>query len=353
VPRPASPSPIAIVLNAVLAVVEDGQPKSLCVKREGGLGLPYGPFDPAHHRTFELGLRQWVSEQTNVTLGYVEQLYTFGDKGREAPAAAIAGGDAAARVVSVGYLALSAEPAKVAAKEALWRGWYEFFPWEDWRRGEPAILRDLVMPALAHWAARADGDAAGKDRAARIGLAFGLGETGWEEERALERYELMYEAGLVEEAWRDRAAAGAPAPRADPAIAKAAGLAMTSDHRRILATAIGRLRGKLKYRPVIFELMPADFTLLALQRTVEAIVGFALHKQNFRRSVVEGGLVDKTGATARQASGRPAALFRASPSIRADAAATGLAIPRLRAAPLNIAAKARQGSAPPFAKEAR
>ena len=316
-------APIAIVLNAVLATVVDGQPKSLCVKRGDGFGLPYGPFDPARHRTFELGLRSWVAEQTRVVLGFVEQLYTFGDKGREAPAAVIAGGQSDARVVSVGYLALAPEPAKVAAKDAEWRSWYDFFPWEDWRRGAPALLQELILPRLGAWAAGAGNDRARAEREARIAAAFGTGEMGWAEERALERYELMYEAGLVEEAARDRAA---PAPAS-------AGRAMTSDHRRILATAIGRLRGKLKYRPVIFELMPETFTLLALQRTVEAIVGFELHKQNFRRSVVDGGLVEKTGAVAPQTSGRPAALFRASPSVRRDAAASGLAIPRMRAGP--------------------
>jgi hypothetical protein len=312
---------IVIVLNAVLATLEDGQPKSLCVKRGDGFGLPYGPFDPARHRTFELGLRCWVAEQTRVTLGYVEQLYTFGDKGREAPAAVIAGGETDARVVSVGYLALAPEPEKVAAKDAEWRSWYDFFPWEDWRRGAPASLQKFILPRLGDWTASSENERVRADREARIAVAFGSGEKGWEEERALERYELMYEAGLVEEAARDRAA---PAPAG-------AGLAMTSDHRRILATAIGRLRGKLKYRPVIFELMPETFTLLSLQRTVEAIVGFELHKQNFRRSVVDGGLVAKTESLAPQTSGRPAALFRASPSVRLDAAASGLAIPRMRA----------------------
>ena len=64
---------------------------------------------------------------------------------------------------------------------------------------------------------------------------------------------------------------------------------MRFDHRRILATAIARLRGKLKYRPVVFELMPREFTLTELQRTVEAISGRRLHKQNFRRLVEAGG----------------------------------------------------------------
>lgn len=324
---------IVILLNAVLAVVENDVPKSLCVKRADGLGLPYGPFDPAGHRTFELGLRSSVAEQTRVALGYVEQLYTFGDKGREAPAAVIEGGDAGARVVSVGYLALAAEPAKVAPKDAQWRGWYDFFPWEDWRRGEPKLLGDVILPALFAWTRRADSEPLAGERGQRAALAFGLGETGWEEERALERYELMYEAGLVEEAWRDRAAAGLPESKTPRAAAKATGVPMTSDHRRILATAIGRLRGKLKYRPVIFELMPAEFTLLALQKTVEAIVGFELHKQNFRRSVEQGGLVVKTPHAVQQQSGRPAALFRAAPALRADGAASGLAIPRMRAGP--------------------
>lgn len=349
---PVSP-PIAILLNAVLAVIDEAQPKSLCVRRGEGFGLPYGPFDPARHRTFELGLRSWVAEQTQVPLGYVEQLYTFGDQGRESPAAVSAGVGAGARVVSVGYLALAPEPAKVSAKGAEWRNWYEFFPWEDWRSGEPAILRKAIMPGLAGWTQRAETDAARRDRETRIGLAFGLGDAGWEEERTLERYELMYEAGLVEEAWRDRAAAGTVAPRSDRAAATSAGLAMTSDHRRILATAIGRLRGKLKYRPVIFDLTPEEFTLLSLQKAVEAIVGFDLHKQNFRRSVVDGGLVEKTGATATQTSGRPAALFRASPAVQLDAAASGLAVPRLKASPHGYVAGEDQRARAPSSSTAR
>ena len=124
----------------------------------------------------------------------------------------------------------------------------------------------------------------------------------WDEEKVLERYELLYEAGLVQESVRDgRAAAGAAA---------AAGHRMMFDHRRILATAIARLRGKMKYRPVVFELMPPSFTLLELQRTVEAISGMRLHKQNFRRLVEDQGLVEGTGKYRAQARGRPAELFR-------------------------------------------
>ena len=48
---------------------------------------------------------------------------------------------------------------------------------------------------------------------------------------------------------------------------------MILDHRRILATGIARLRAKIKYHPVVFELMPETFTLLQLQRCVEALAG--------------------------------------------------------------------------------
>ncbi|MEM9169887.1 MAG: NAD regulator [Pseudomonadota bacterium] len=316
---------VAIGLNAVVAVVDDGRPKVLCRCDEDGVfSLPYGPFDPARHRTFEIGLREWVTRQTQIDLGYIEQLYTFGDEGREAPAAAFQEGAGGERIVSVGYLALAPEPADVSAARGQWRDWYDFFPWEDWRAGEPTALSERVLPRLAEWAARASDEAERAARARRIDLAFGA--DGWEEERALDRYELMYEADLVAEAVRDRGSDG-------PARAEGAGPAgapMASDHRRILATAVGRLRGKLKYRPVVFRVTPPEFTLLDLQRRVEALIGFSLHKQNFRRNVETGGFVERTGASERPPSGRPAAVFRASDRVRKELAAAGLTIPRLR-----------------------
>jgi hypothetical protein len=85
---------------------------------------------------------------------------------------------------------------------------------------------------------------------------------------------------------------------------------MALDHRRLAATALGRLRGKLKYRPLVFELLPDTFTLLRLQRLVEALAGAPLHKQNFRRLVEKGGLVEGTGVVESHGKGRPAELFR-------------------------------------------
>ena len=99
---------------------------------------------------------------------------------------------------------------------------------------------------------------------------------------------------------------------------------MRYDHRRILATAIARLRAKLKYRPVIFELMAPEFTLTELQRTAEAISGRHLHKQNFRRLVETAALVEPTGDMSTATGGRPAALFRFRREVLQERPAPGL-----------------------------
>jgi hypothetical protein len=134
----------------------------------------------------------------------------------------------------------------------------------------------------------------------------------------LDRYELLYEAGLIEEARRDGREAASRTklpPLGEP---------MRFDHRRILATAIARLRAKLKYRPVVFELMPDEFTLTELQRTVEAISGRHLHKQNFRRLVETAALVEPTGETSTATGGRPAAMYRFRREVVQERPAPGL-----------------------------
>jgi hypothetical protein len=108
------------------------------------------------------------------------------------------------------------------------------------------------------------------------------------------------------------------------------GLAMLADHRRILATGIARLRAKIKYRPVVFELMPEAFSLLQLQRSVEALAGRLLHKQNFRRLIEQQELVEETGLTSFETGGRPAKLFRFREAVLAERAAAGTKLPLLR-----------------------
>jgi hypothetical protein len=230
-----------------------------------------------------------------------------------------------ARVISVGYLALTPAAIETYAPDTEWSAWSRFFPWEDWRAGRPPAL-EPIEAALRRWTASAPG-AEGARRMAGARLLFALDDAPWNEERVLERYELLYEAGLALEAVRDRGEG--PLPLSD-ALAAALGEPMISDHRRILATALSRLRGKLKYRPVVFELMPDDFTLSALQRTVEAIAGVPLHKQNFRRMLERAELVEGLGELDSDTGGRPAELFRFRREILGSRPVSGLSLPLLR-----------------------
>lgn len=276
---------IAVELSAAIIAVTDESPRVLTV---GGRGtgepaaLPSGPFEPGRDRTIELGVRRWVREQAGLELGYVEQLYTFGDRFRDPRERA--GGP---RMLSIGYLALVREPPLAPDHDgAAWRDWYAFLPWEDWRDRRPRLLDAEVAPLLRRWARAAPALEERRRRRERIEMAFGLSSRTWNDDTVLERYELLYEAG---------AELGEP---------------MALDHRRILATAMGRLRGKIKYRPVIFELLPPAFTLRRLQRTAEALAGARLHTGNFRRLVESGGLVEGTGRRTTATGGRPAAEFR-------------------------------------------
>jgi hypothetical protein len=310
---------VVIGLSAVIVSLRDGDATVLTVRRPGAVpnaGLPFGPFDPDGHRTFELALKEFVTRQTGFSLGYVEQLYTFGDKGRDAPLADVGAGGG--RVISVGYLALAPDADETPAPDSAWSPWSRFFPYEDWRRGRPADIDRVIAPSLLRWTGGSEA------RRSRVRLLFALDGARWNEERVLERYELLYEAGLAPEAARDRGETPAPG------VAEALGEPMISDHRRILATGLSRLRGKLKYRPVVFELVGEAFTLSALQRTVEAIVGVPLHKQNFRRGVERTGLVEGLGRMDEETGGRPAELFRFRRELLAERQAGGLALPLLR-----------------------
>jgi hypothetical protein len=291
-------------LVAVLVAVTDGEPKIMTIANDGA--LPSGPFEFAH-RSLQTGLRAWVEAQTGHPLGYVEQLYTFADRGR-------AGDARSPHSISISYLGLTREDKVGQGFEAHWSGWYEYFPWEDQRSGLPAALAKTLASRLRAWSKSADTASLQRERWQRVAITFGLDEREWNEELVLQRYELLYEAGLIPEAVRDGGNASAVIP----------GRPMTGDHRRILATGIARLRAKIKYRPVVFELMPREFTLTELQRMVEAISGRRLHKQNFRRLVETAALVEATGESTAATGGRPAALYRFRREVVQERPAPGL-----------------------------
>ncbi len=296
---PTSTNAVAIELNAVLVALTADEPQVLTL--EDGALLPSGSFE-SEHPTLQTGVRAWVEQQTHHPLGYVEQLYTFADRNR----GAAEGG----RVVSISYLGLTRERLSRGPRDPEWRNWYRYFPWEDWRTGPAPLVARQILPRLRKWANT-------RDRKQRVEMNFGDGKEQWNEDLVLQRYELLYEVGLVPEA-------GGSA--ADPLL----GMPMRHDHRRILATGIARLRAKIKYRPVVFELMPPEFTLLQLQRAVEALAGRPLHKQNFRRLIDQQGLVEETGAISSETGGRPAKLYRFRREIVLERAVGGSKLPLSR-----------------------
>lgn len=227
-----------------------------------------------------------------------------------------------ARVATNAYLMLMPRPARLAAQQeevsaAHWADLYRYLPWEDLRSAAGRAAAHAALRALGGWAGRVGGDAR-----ERIDYAFGFGLREWNEERVAERWRLLLDARLVAEAGRDRW--GRPAAGAGEGM----GREMAFDHRRILADALARLRGKIKYLPAALRALAGDeFTLDGLQSACEAVAGRPLHRANFRRAVAEarGGrqtrtprLVAGTGRRRPRAAGEPGVapeLFRFRPDM--------------------------------------
>jgi len=288
-------------LVAVVLAVDAGRPWVLA----GGEppALPSGPLR-ADEESLQAGVREFAREQSGFDLGYVEQLYTFADLGRSTDDR---------RVVSISYLGLTRASISGSVRPTDWSALYDLLPWEDRRHltgSGPDRLGEEIERALRRWSERSE------ERLDRCRFLFGYDDKPWHPEFALQRYELLWEAGLVAES-----------PCAERISALTAG-PMTHDHRRILATGLSRIRAKLQYRPVVFELMPETFTLLALQEAVEAIAGQHVHKQNFRRAVeVQHELVEPTGEVSHETGGRPARLYRFRGSVREERAQVGTKLP--------------------------
>lgn len=288
----------AEVLAVVVALV-DGRPSVLTLGDPPH--LPSGPLLPSH-RSLQQATRAWVEEQTRRRLGYLEQLYTFADVDRADTG----------REISVSYLGLTTPGQTEIGR---WTGWYDLFSWEDRRHGDSEVI-DLIAPQLREWVG-SDPVSRGEQRR-RVNINFGLDGHPWRPDLVLQRYELLYEAGMVAES--------RPAPKRGAPI----GLRMLGDHRRVLATGLARLRAKISYRPVVFELMPAEFTLRQLQDCVEALAGQQVHTQNFRRVIEQQELVEETGGQLAGTGGRPARRYRFRRQVLAERSVAGTKLPAPR-----------------------
>lgn len=292
--------PVTAEVLAVVVALVDGQP---CVLTLGNPPrLPSGPLLPSH-RSLQQATRAWVEEQTGRKLGYLEQLYTFADVDRTHDG----------REISVSYLGLTTEGEPGIGG---WTCWYDLFAWED-RRDGSAVVADQLAGPLLEWSEQEP--ELRDERRRRVAITFGLNGRPWRPDLVLQRYELLYEARLVPESPQPAASMHAP------------GLRMLGDHRRVLATGLARLRAKIGYRPVVFELLPPEFTLRQLQDCVEALAGQQVHTQNFRRVIEQQELVEETGSTLAQTGGRPARLYRFRRLVLAERSVAGTKLPTPRA----------------------
>jgi 8-oxo-dGTP diphosphatase len=82
------------------------------------------------------------------------------------------------------------------------------------------------------------------------------------------------------------------------------------DHQQILDAALERLRGKVRYQPLGFELLPEKFTLRQLQHLYEIILDRPLDKRNFRKKVLGMGIIKETNEIETDVAHRAARLFR-------------------------------------------
>ena len=200
----------AVSVDVVIFTLRDDDLQVLLVQRkhppfEGRWAIPGGFVEQGE--SLEVAVRRELAEETGVRDVYLEQLYTFGDPGR----------DPRRRVITVAYLALAPSPLAVEAgsdaSDARW--------WPVYRR----------PPQLAF------------------------------------------------------------------------------DHAKILTYALQRLRYKLEYTAAGFQLLPPTFTLTELQKAYEIVLGEPLDKRNFRRRILEAGILEEAGL-ASEGRGRPAKFYR-------------------------------------------
>ncbi|WP_264812953.1 NUDIX hydrolase [Acetobacter oeni] len=235
-------------LVAVLMTIRHGDPGILTLR--DGSSLPSGPAESGH-QSLQKDLRARVEQQTGIRLGHIEQLYTFGDTLDES----------GTRLVRISYMAL----ASIWSEEGDWRSVYDYLPWEDRRSSDVNPLLTRIIAHISDWSA------AHTHRHRRCVIAFGLDGHSWDDELVLQRYELLWEAGMVAES---RFSAGFMLNSKS----------MDEDYRRVLATAMSRIRARIRYTPAVFDLLPDHFTLLQLQQAMEALAGRPMHKQNLEGS---------------------------------------------------------------------
>jgi hypothetical protein len=291
----------AVELAACLLSVEGDEPVVLIDEASPNEArFPSVAFDPGAHKSLDLGVSDWLLESTGLEVGKLEQVHTARRSG--------AGGGISDTccALSIGFLGLVPPQQRASVARGTWRRCLDYMPWEDRRRRGGLTGHERVGQLLLNrlQSSTLAGEQSLERQSRRIRNAFGLDGTPWEEANTLERCALVQNfAPYLSEASTIAYVDGLAGETIAPAR-------MVADHLQILAAALGRLRARLRVRPIAMELVPPVFTLLDLQRSAEAILGPSLHKQNFRRYVEGAGVIEATGTMRQQTGGRPAQLFR-------------------------------------------
>lgn len=263
---------------------------------------PGGFVEWKDENAYSAGLRE-VSAETghSANPAFFETLDTYDENGRD-PRQFAGHFDrgqwvrTGARVVSKAFIALFApltnaseptpEPGQDAAA-ASWESVYRYLPWEDLRSSAGrSARREIVRELTDRWVRGAESDQAAAQRKRRLEMTFGGSDLRqWNEERTAERFALLMETALVTEAHRDQW--GEVRPKAERQVL-ANDTPLAFDHRRMLADALGRLRGKLKYTPgVLAALVGAEVTAPIIHRVCECVAGRPIHMANLRRAVTD------------------------------------------------------------------
>ena len=287
-------------LIAVIVAVTEGDPRVLTI--DDGAALPSGPFElepplAAVRHALMGGAADPPSARLCRAAVHLR---------RPRPHA-----DGAARGVDQLSRA-GARGARLRRAGVGWQSWYRYFPWEDRRDGTPRGRRSD----------RRRGCAPGPPPRPRCATGSGASASSsafarWNEELVLQRYELLWEAGLVPEARRRRTtpiAGRADEPRPPP----------HPGHRHRAAARQDQIPpGGVRADAAVLH--PAQ-----LQHAVEALAGRRLHKQNFRRLIEQQDLVEETGAVATETGGRPAKLLRFRRDVLTERAVAGSKLPLVR-----------------------
>lgn len=217
------------------------------------------------------------------------------------------------------------------AASSRWAGIYTYLPWEDVRDDDGRRDAERALRDLTAWASSA-GDAQERDRRrAECERLFSLSE--WDEEATRERWDLLREAGLVEEAWRDRWG------RTEPTTPEHLhGRPLAFDHRTILADALAWLRREVKRQPRLVQaLIRSEFKLSELQTVFEAVSGRRVYRTNFRRlvSALKGSRMVEPAGRMEQPTGpgKPAEFYRFEASALRSRHSPGLTLPWLPSSP--------------------